>query len=69
MPPLTSTATPLPSLPPIVTNLVEPDGGSSNGSAFATGDIVRVQLELDVFRVLQEGHGGWMDDMAEVSVT
>ena len=35
----------------------------------APGDRVRVQLELEVFKLLQDGHGGWNDQMKEVGVT
>ena len=33
----------------------------------ASGDNVRVQLDIEVFKAMQEGHGGWNDQMAEVS--
>ena len=29
---------------------------------------MRVSLDADVFKALQEGHGGWNDQMAQVSV-
>ena len=32
---------------------------------FSSGDRVRVQLELEVFKMMQEGHGGWNDQMTE----
>lgn len=35
-------------------------------SKFKAGDRVKVQLEVEVFRAMQEGHGGWNDQMAEV---
>ena len=35
---------------------------------FSSGDRVRVQLELEVFKMMQEGHGGWNDQMTEVNV-
>ena len=34
---------------------------------FAAGDSVRVDLDLDSAKLLQEGHGGWIDTMSEVS--
>lgn len=37
-------------------------------SIFKVGDKVRVDLEVEVLRVMQEGHGGWNPKMAEVSV-
>ena len=50
----------------------EPSAEASVVSPFAIGSHVRVQLKLEihehVFRVMQEGHGGWMDDMAEVKL-
>ena len=30
------------------------------------GDTVRVDLDLEMVKLLQEGHGGWDDAMAEV---
>ena len=33
---------------------------------FKAGDRVKVQLEVEIFRQMQEGHGGWNDQMAEV---
>ena len=36
-------------------------------SLLASGDNVRVQLDVDVFRAMQEGHGGWNESMGEVS--
>lgn len=32
---------------------------------FQAGDRVKVQLELEIFKMMQEGHGGWNDQMAE----
>ena len=31
-----------------------------------SGDLVQVELDVEVFRMMQEGHGGWNDDMAKV---
>ena len=36
-------------------------------SALSTGDLVRVELEPEVFRAVQEGHGGWNEVMLNVS--
>ena len=33
---------------------------------FNSGDTVRVLLDIDVFKLMQEGHGGWTDQMLEV---
>ena len=33
----------------------------------AAGDTVMVQADPDLFRAAQDGHGGWSNDMAEVS--
>lgn len=41
----------------------------SGTSNFAVGDRVRVQLEVEIFKMMQEGHGGWNDDMCEVKTT
>ena len=32
-----------------------------------SGDNVRIQLDVDVFKAMQDGHGGWNDSMADVS--
>ena len=42
------------------------DGAGSGPSNFAVGDQVRVQLEEEIVKMMQEGHGGWQDDMVEV---
>ena len=34
---------------------------------FVVGDYVRVELDSDIFRLMQEGHGGWNIFMNEVS--
>ena len=31
-----------------------------------SGDRVKVQLEVEIFKMMQEGHGGWNDQMTEV---
>ncbi len=36
-------------------------------SVFKVGDRVRVVLEIEVIKTLQNGHGGWNDGMSEVS--
>ena len=42
-------------------------GGTVSGTShFAVGDCVKVQLEVEIFKMMQEGHGGWNDDMCEV---
>ena len=43
-----------------------PTGGPA--PPFVSGDRVRVQLEVEIFKMMQEGHGGWSDDMCEVVV-
>lgn len=35
---------------------------------FAAGDRVRVELDPDVWKLMQDGHGGWNDLMSMVSV-
>eukprot|EP00731_Ephydatia_muelleri_P014626 Em0008g346a len=34
---------------------------------FNSGDTVRVLLDIDVFKLMQEGHGGWTDQMLEAT--
>ena len=36
---------------------------------FASREVVKVELERDIFMLLQQGHGGWNDKMAEVYTT
>ena len=38
------------------------------GSQFKVGDRVRVDLEVEVIKTLQNGHGGWNEGMTEVSL-
>ena len=33
-----------------------------------SGDLVRVQLDVELFKAMQEGHGGWNDQLVEVCV-
>ena len=35
---------------------------------FEEGDIVKVQVKLEDFEKLQEGHGSWEDSMSEVNI-
>ena len=41
----------------------------SGARVFAAGDVVKVELDPDVLKLLQEGHGGWNDLMFEVECT
>lgn len=41
------------------------DDSQQAGLLFKIGDHVKVDLEIDVVKTLQEGHGGWSDGMAE----
>ncbi len=41
---------------------------ASNPEHISAGDLVRVELEPDVFKAVQEGHGGWNELMLEVCV-
>jgi hypothetical protein len=36
---------------------------------FSSGDVVEVELDVEVFMLLQEDHGGWNDKMKSVRVT
>ena len=38
-----------------------------NEQDFAAGDMVKVELDPDIWKYLQEGHGGWNDLMNMVS--
>lgn len=35
---------------------------------FSSGDVVQVELDVEVFMLLQEDHGGWNDKMKSVRV-
>ena len=35
---------------------------------FKVGDKVRVDLEVEILKAMQEGHGGWNPRMAEVRI-
>lgn len=35
---------------------------------FKVGDKVRVDLEMEILKIMQEGHGGWNPRMAEVRI-
>lgn len=37
-----------------------------NPDEFASGDFVRVELDLEVFRMMQEVHGEWSSGMGQV---
>ena len=41
---------------------------SVDSSIIRSGDLVQVELDVEIFRMMQEGHGGWNDAMAEVRV-
>ena len=36
---------------------------------FLVGERVRVQVSVDQLKVMQEGHGGWNNKMAEVKIS
>ena len=41
--------------------------GSGGGEfEFAAGDTVRVDLDVETAKLMQEGHGGWIDAMTDV---
>ena len=35
---------------------------------FALGDNVRVELDVEIFKMMQEGHGDYDDQLLEVSI-
>ena len=39
-----------------------------HGGGLAAGDHVKVELDPDVWKRMQEGHGEWNDRMAEVTI-
>ena len=43
---------------------------SLNGSnnSFSVGDKVKINVNVEVFKQMQEGHGGWNQKMADVSI-
>ena len=49
---------------------LEPSGMVSRPQVpqFSSGDVVRILDDIATVHKLQEGHGGWVDDMALVSI-
>ena len=43
------------------------DPAGDENLKLASGDFVRVELDVDVLRIMQEDHGGWIEDMKLVS--
>ncbi len=43
-----------------------PQDGAKIPCQFKVGDKVRVDLEADILKAMQDGHGGWNPRMAEV---
>ena len=41
-------------------------GESGESGEFAAGDIVRVDLDMEIVKLMQEGHGGWTEAMTSV---
>ena len=35
---------------------------------FLPGERIKIELEEDIFKMLQEGHGGWDEELLKVSV-
>ena len=61
----------LPCLPSFLSLAGTPPGAPlppSDPQEFSSGDYVRVELDQDVLRLMQEGHGGWSSDMGDVSI-
>lgn len=48
---------------PILGEVIE-----STKNSFKVGDRVKVNLEIEVIKTLQNGHGGWSDGMREVGI-
>ena len=40
---------------------------STGDNKISPGDFVRVELDVEVLRIMQEDHGGWNEDMKSVS--
>ena len=36
-------------------------------TGFKVGDKVKTELDADILRAMQEGHGGWNPEMSQVS--
>ena len=41
---------------------------STTHHQFKVGDKVRVDLDVEILKAMQEGHGGWNPRMADVSI-
>ena len=44
----------------------EPTASGVTPTHFKVGDKVKVDLEVEILKAMQEGHGGWNSRMAEV---
>ena len=42
-------------------------GGTGTDYEFAAGDCVRVDLDLETAKLMQDGHGGWNEAMTDVN--
>ena len=47
---------------------VKGEGGVASGHQYlAAGDTVKVELDVEILKLMQEQHGGWNDTMSTVS--
>ena len=57
------------SLPSSDTKSLQAEGAySHNHHSLAAGDNVRVELEVEIFKMMQDGHGEWDQQLLDVSV-
>lgn len=40
---------------------------NANNNLFSVGDKVKINVTVEAFKQMQEGHGGWNQKMADVS--
>ena len=50
---------------PLLGEAIPGRGGGGQGGGLAVGDLVNVDLELEIVQHLQHGHGGWTEGMFE----
>ena len=47
---------------------IDVSAAAASKYSFKVGDRVRVDLDVDILKTMQEGHGGWNPKMADVCI-
>lgn len=53
----------------IVFGIIGEQNGNRNPGGLQIGDLVNIDLDLEIVQSLQHGHGGWTDGMFETLTT